>query len=269
MSAPNEPSAIAAAATAGRLLPDGRRVYRLATALVVWWAWVVFATASVADLVIQGHDFVSLKFGLGLLTVTGLVFSCTLWPKVIADDNGLVVRNPLRSFTIPWGAVNGIFLADSVEIQCARGADKKDKTVYSWALSSARRGRAKARLRGWQWDHGKRNTPQSYGQLPTDAKELAKMSSAEVMAREMAKMSEAAKARLGKQAGLSDQDMPPASVNGSGPDSADQAGPGSGQAAPGSVVATAGDTVTGTWAWPALAAVLVPGIAFAIVMLAG
>src|SRR5215469_12898292 len=169
VSAPNEPAAIAAAATAGRLLPDGRRVYRLATALVVWWAWVVFATASVADLVIQGHDFVSLKFGLGLLTVTGLVFSCTLWPKVIADDNGLVVRNPLRSFTIPWGAVNGIFLADSVEIQCARGADKKDKTVYSWALSAARRGRAKARLHGWQVDHGKRVASQSYGKLAAQA----------------------------------------------------------------------------------------------------
>ena len=269
MSAPNESAATAVPATAGRVLADGRRIYRLLTALVVWWAWVVFAVASVGDLVVQGHNFVSVKFALGLLTVTGLVFACTLWPKVIADDDGLVVRNPLRSFAIPWGAVRGIFLADSVEIQCARGEGKKDKTVYCWALSAARRGRAKARLHGWQVDHGKRVASQSYGKLPAQAQELTKMPSAEVMAREMAKMSEAAKARLGQQAGLSDQDMPPASVNGSGPDSADQAGPGSGQAAPGSVVATAGDTVTGTWAWPALAAVLVPGIAFAIVMLAG
>jgi hypothetical protein len=269
VSAPNEPAAAAAPPTAGRLLPDGRRVYRQVTALVVWWAWVVFAAASVADLLIQGHDFLSLKFTLGLLTVTGLVFSCTLWPKVIADDNGLVVRNPLRSFTIPWGAVKGIFLADSVEIQCARGSDKKDKTVYCWALSSARRGRAKARLRGWQWDHGKRNVPASYGQLPDQAKEVAKMSSAEVMAREMAKMSDAAKARLGKAAGPGDQVAPAASVNGSAPGNAGQAGSGRGPAATASVAAAAGDIVTGTWAWAALAAVLVPGIAFATAMLAG
>src|SRR5215472_16589683 len=191
VSAPHESAATAAPATAGRVLADGRRVYRLVTALVVWWAWVVFAAASVGDLVVQGHDFLSLKFALGLLTVTGLVFACTLWPKVIADDNGLVVRNPLRSFAIPWGAVRGIFLADSVEIQCARGPGKKDKTVYCWALSSARRGRAKARLHGWQMERGRRNAPASYGKLPAQAQELTKMPSAEVMAREMAKMSEA------------------------------------------------------------------------------
>ena len=85
VSAPNESAATAAPATAGRVLADGRRIYRLVTAVVVWWAWVVFAVASVGDLVVQGHDFLSLKFGLGLLTVTGLVFACTLWPKIVAS----------------------------------------------------------------------------------------------------------------------------------------------------------------------------------------
>ena len=273
VSAPNEPAAAAVAATAGRKLADGRRVYRLVTALVLWWAWVVFAVASVADLAIQGHDFLSLKFALGLLTVTGLVFACTLWPKVIADDNGLVVRNPLRSFAIPWGAVNGIYLADSVEIQGARGPDKKDKTVYSWALSSARRGRAKARLHGWQMEQGKRNPPASYGKLPSQARELTKMTQTEVMAREMARMSDEAKARLGKQAGPGDLDPAVATLNGSSPAGADggaNGGADGGAPGPGAAAAPAGaDTVTGTWAWPALAAILVPGIAFAITMLAG
>jgi len=236
---------MAVPATAGRLLADGRRVYRLVTSLVVWWTWVVLATLSLGDLLVQGHDYVSMKFALGLLTVTGLVFSLTFWPKVIADDGGLVVRNPLRSFAIPWGAVKGIFLGDSVEIQCARGPEKKDKTVYCWALSSARRGRARARLHGWQWEQGKRSRPSAYGQLPSHAKELVKMSPTEVIAREMARMSQQARARLGMDA-----------------DPADDAG------GPGSAVAP-GDVVTGGWAWPAIAAILVPGIAFAISVLVG
>ena len=274
MSAPNESAATAVPVTAGRVLADGRRIYRLLTALVVWWAWVVFAVASVGDLVVQGHNFVSVKFALGLLTATGLVFACTLWPKVIADDDGLVVRNPLRSFAIPWGAVRGIFLADSVEIQCARGEGKKDKTVYCWALSAARRGRAKARLHGWQVDHGKRVASQSYGKLPAQAQELTKMPSAEAMAREMAKMSEAAKTRLGRPAKAAGQDPPAASMNGSSPAETGSSGAdghreGGEPPAAGDVTLQSGETMTGTWAWPALGAVLVPGIAFAIAMLAG
>lgn len=241
--------------SAGRLLPDGRRMYRLVTPQVVWWTWVGLAALSAGDLIIQGHSYLSLKFALGLLTATGLVFACTLWPRVIADEDGITVQNPLRRFRIPWAAVRGIFLADSVEIQCARSAQKKDKTVYSWALSSARRGRAKARLHGWQWDHDRRSKPPSYGQLPDRAKELAKMTQTEVMAREMAKLSEEAKAR-----------RPQGRVSMNGTDAGDVSAGGPGVAARATGQA---EVVTSSWSWPALAAVLVPGIVFAIVMLAG
>ena len=289
MSAPNEQARTATAPSAGRLLPDGRRVYRLSGPQVVWWAWVALAVLSLGDLLIQGHDYLSAKFALGLLTLTGLVYACTLWPRVIADDHGVTVQNPFRRFTIPWGAVRGIFLADSVEIQCARAsAKKKDKTVYSWALSSARRGRARAKLHGWQWEQGKRNKPSGYGQLPGQAKELVKMTATEVMAREMAKLSEEAKARRGGDtgaaaAGLSDSKlgeaglghsrlrdsgltkpvMNGASKNGSNSPS----GAADSDAAAGDP--DTGEVVTASWSWPALAAFLVPGIAFAIVMLVG
>ncbi len=254
------------------MLPDGRRVYRLTGPQVVWWIWVALALISLGDLVIQGHDYLSLKFAFGLLTVTGLVYACTLWPRVIADDGGVQVQNPFRRFTIPWDAVRGIFLADSVEIQCARGQQKKDKTVYSWALSSARRGRARAKLHGWQWDQGKRNRPSSYGQLPGQAKELVKMTTTEVMAREMAKLSEEANGRRGEagtwsaearlgEAGLGDARLDDAglakpSVNGA-------AKKGSGTRAETADGAAAvwrdaggwsGGVVTATWSWPSLAA---------------
>jgi hypothetical protein len=281
VSAQNEQAKTAVPLSAGRLLPDGRRVYRLTGPQVVWWAWLVLAVLSLGDLVIQGHDYLSLKFAFGLLTVTGLVYACTLWPRVIADDNGVTVQNPFRRFTIPWGAVRGIFLADSVEIQCARSQPRKDKTVYSWALSSARRGRARAKLHGWQMDQGKRNRPSSYGQLPGQAKDLLKMTQTEVMAREMAKLSEEAKARRGEadpagnapseaklgEAGLGgarldDAGLAKPSMNGASKD-------GDG-AADGTVTgAGSGEVVTASWSWPALAAFIVPGIAFAIVWLVG
>jgi hypothetical protein len=235
VSAPNEQARTAVSVSVGRTLPDGRRIYRLATPQIVWWTWVALAAFSLGDLLIQGHDYLSLKFAFGLLTVTGLVYTCTWWPRVIAGDDGMTVQNPFRKFFIPWGAVRGIFLADSVEVQCARGQQKKDKTVYSWALSSARRGRAKARLRGRQWEQGTRNRPSGYGRLPGQAKELVGMSQTEIMARELAKMEEAAKAgRDASDAGLDEADV-----------------------------------VTSTWAWPAIAAILVPGVAFAIAMLVG
>jgi Bacterial PH domain len=291
VSAPNEQAKTAVPLSAGRLLPDGRRVYRLTGPQVVWWAWVALAAFSLGDLVIQGHDYLSLKFALGLLAVTGLVYACTLWPRVIADDDGLTVQNPFRRFTIPWVAVRGIFLADSVEIQCARGQtrsaqQKKDKTVYTWALSSARRGRARARLHGWQWDQGKRNRPSNYGQLPGQAKELVKMTPTEVMAREMAKLSEDGKARSGVagtawqddsrlgEAGLGDATLGDAglakpSVNGASKNGSRSAPDAASAAADPAAADPAGAVFTASWSWPALAAFLVPGIAFAIAMLVG
>jgi len=298
VSTPQQQASTPPALTAGRLLPDGRRLYRLPAPQAVWWVWVVLALASLGDLVIQGHDYLSLKFAFGLLTVTGLVYSCTLWPRVTADDSGLRVQNPIRTFMIPWNAVRGIFLADSVEIQCTRGQAKKDKTVYSWALSSARRGRARAKLHGWQWEQGKRNRPSNYGQLPGQAKELVKMTATEVMARELAKLSEEAKLKSAEASlgdiDLGDADLGDANLGGSsltkpgangtsegassdagnspigtGKNGTSQAGStGSAQTGSGSVIAT-GAVLIGTWSWPALAAFLVPGVAFAIVMLVG
>ena len=280
MSASNDQARAAVPVSAGRLLPDGRRMYRLVTPQVVWWTWVGLAAFSVGDLIIQGHDFLSAKFALGLLTATGLVFACTLWPRVIADEGGITVQNPLRRFRIPWGAVRGIFLADSVEIQCARGPQKKDKTVYTWALSSARRGRARARLHGWQWEQGRRSRPSGYGQLPDQAKELVKTSQSEVMAREMAKLSEEAKARIGEVAadqqgnsGIGEASPNGVSPSGVGAAEVSAVGPAGVLGAPGApgaagLIASA-EVVTSSWSWPALAAIVVPGIAFAIVMLVG
>lgn len=258
--------------TAGRLRADGRRVYRLGTPLLIWWTWVGLLLLSLADLAIQGHDLLSLRFALGLLTATGLVFACTLWPNVTADDEGILVRNPFRAFRIRWGGVKGIFLADSVEVQCARGGQKKDKTVYSWALSSPRRARARARLRGSLWDQGKRGRPSSYDRLPNQARELAKVTPAEIMARELAGLLDDYRARQARSAGSSAAPEPAYAAEPA--DATAQAGldayaSGDQAAAGGERYGGAADVLSATWAWPPLLAILVPGVAFALAQLIG
>ena len=239
-------SASARPVTAGRLTDDGKRVYRMVGPQVFWWVWAVLALIGLVDLAIQGHDLASLKFALGMLTATGLVFACALWPNVTADDAGMVVRNPFRSFRIPWGAVRGIFLADSVEVQCARPGSKKDKTVYCWALTSSRSSRARARMRERRADRGLRSRPSAYDRMPDQAKTIAKMTPAEVMARELAGLYDDTRSSVATlEASLNDVGQSRG---------ADGAGT---------------DVVSASWDWQPIAAVIVPAVAFVICLLVG
>jgi len=262
VSAPNEQARSAAVppSSVGRIKADGRRIYRLVSPLIIWWTWVGVVALGLGDLAIQGHNWISLKFGLGLLATTGAVYACTLWPRVIADDDGITVLNPIRQFRVPWGAVNGIFLADSVEVVCARLAPKSDKTVYSWALSSPRRARARAQLRGRHWDRGSRNRPSTYDRLPEAAKSVVKLTPAEIMARELGQLSEQARSRstgttategvvIGLAASAADSQAGDPGTDSLGP--ASHGGP--------------GDVLSVRWAWQPLAAFLVPAAAFVVV----
>ncbi|MHB1431164.1 MAG: PH domain-containing protein [Streptosporangiaceae bacterium] len=259
--------------TAGRLTPDGKRVYRMTTPVVLWWCWLGFLVLALADLLIQGHQLPSARIALGALTITAVVYAAALWPRVIADSGGIRVRNPFRIFDIPWGAVNGVYLAESVEVQCARPAPKKDKTVACWALAAPRRSRARAELRGRQWDRGGRSTPSSYARLPESARTVAKMTQPEIIARELASLKEevaavARAAAAAAEAVAPGQVAPSAAVNGSVP--ATEAARASGAESGGGPAGPAGAEVfRARWAWLPIAAMLVPAIAFAIAMLLG
>lgn len=261
--------------SAGKLTAGGKRVFRMTPPLVIWWFWVALVVFSVVDLLIQGHRLVPLGYALGGLAVTGLVFACTAWPRVIADAAGMRVLNPFRVFTIPWGAVRGIYLADSVEVQCARQPPKKDKTVYSWALSSPRRARARAQLRAWQWDQGKRNRPAGYNQLPQSAQSLVKMTTAEIMARELAAMSDEARFK----SVVEDVDIDVASIrrdtasrDTASRDSVRVAGSADSKASADPVAdqvssADPEQVVSSTWAWPPVLAMLAPAVGLVITLL--
>jgi hypothetical protein len=236
----------------------------MTTPLAIWWSWVGVVVLSAGDLLIQGHRLVPLGYFFGGLAVSGLVFACTAWPRVIADDAGVKVLNPFRVFTIPWGAVRGIYLADSVEFQCARRPPKKDKTVFSWALSSPRRARARAQLRAWQWDQGKRNRPTGYTQMPQAAQSLVRMTTAEIMARELAAMSDAARFK----SVVEDVDIDVTSVQSDDASTGSDAPPSAEDAdrAPDQAWSPA-EVLSSAWAWPPVLAVLVPAVGLLITLL--
>ncbi len=257
---------------------------------VTWWAWVVVFVVSALDLAIQGHDLSALRFVLGLLTVNGLVFACTIWPRVIASQDDMIVHNPFRTFVIPWLAVRQVMVADSVQVRCARRSPRKDKTVYSWALSSPRRANARTEMRARQWERtGRgRNRPPGWDRMPESAKEIAKMGPADLIARELASIARLVKAEAvgatvaapGTAGGSGGSSPQGSTAGGSGP-SGDAVSPQASTAADSQAqitgmdgaVGTAGSdgalvpVVSGYWAWQPIVAILVPAAAFTLAML--
>jgi hypothetical protein len=191
----SSPQAAVAAKSVWKTDAAGRTTFRLNTPLVLWWCWVVFAAANLVDLVVQSRDWFSLEITGGLLVVTGFMYACALRPRVISDAGGLTVRNPFREYRVPWGRMVGVFLGDSVEIQYER-PPAEPKTIYSWALYSPRRARARAELRmatgmrRSQYNQRQQRRYQvdpsaSYGKAPAQAREMSRQHPSHVMAGEL------------------------------------------------------------------------------------
>jgi hypothetical protein len=132
--------------TTGKATPDGKILYRRLTPIALAWAWLAFVVFCLADVVIPAHSYLSLEVVAGLLTVSALVYACAVRPRVMADDESVLVHNPFRDYHLRWGAVRGVFLGDSIEFSCARPAPMKDKTIYCWALYTARRSRMRSEM---------------------------------------------------------------------------------------------------------------------------
>ena len=57
-------------------------MFRLIPPLVLWWVWVAFALVNIVDLPIQGRDRLGLAVAAALLLGTGVMYVCTLRPRV-------------------------------------------------------------------------------------------------------------------------------------------------------------------------------------------
>jgi hypothetical protein len=232
----------------------GREVFRLVPPVVLWWVWVAFAVANVADFVIQSAS--SARFATTvsaiLATVTGLAYALALRPRVLADQDGLTIVNPFRDYHVPWAAIQTVDTGDWVQVHYLPDGDAPAapdgdapavpssaaaKVISCWALYVSARAKRKAarppRRRGnWLRPY----LPDGFGgetgyagssRLPEEAKYLASLPVAKAIA-----------VRLDTRAGQ--------------------------ERARGERVGR----VTARWSWPRLAAVTVPALALLIIALA-
>lgn len=162
---------------------DGRTVFRHPAPLVLWWAWAVFALVNIFYLLVEDLTIYSIRGIAALLAATGALYACTLHSRVEADDDGVMICNPLRDHYAPWAAVQSVSLGDSVEFACSRTAAGKAKKVYSWALYSSRRSRARAQMRGTMFgSFGPRSLS---SRAPAEAAELARQQPSQLIATEL------------------------------------------------------------------------------------
>ena len=123
------------------------QIFRSPTAVVVWVVWLLFAVGNWVDLAVQGRDHLSVVAAAVLLLATGAAYVTAQRPRIIADDAGVTVRNPLRDHRIGWAGVAEVDLVDLLRVHCAWGgppgaapADREHhKVISAWAIHYSRR----------------------------------------------------------------------------------------------------------------------------------
>lgn len=93
---------------------------------VLGWVWMVFAALNVIDIVRHEWDRSSAYAGSLLLLVSGVVWVLWLRPRLRADGERVLIRNPLREVELPWGAIEEIDSHDTVRFTTER------KRYHSW-----------------------------------------------------------------------------------------------------------------------------------------
>lgn len=210
-----------------------RQVFRSIPAVVVWWLWAAFAVANLADLAVQGRGHFSAGVAAVIVAITGVVYACALRPRVIADDSGITLLNPLRDHQVPWAAVTAVDLGESLQVHCRRPGGA-ERVLYSWAVPSARRRRASAALRARRAGAELERQSPGYARLPPEAKDARSRTPAELAVLALTRRMTAEQ----------------------GPEPGESQPPGQSQV-----------SCTSRWAWWPIAAMVLPAIAAAAVIL--
>jgi hypothetical protein len=126
-----------------------REVFRSPAAVVIWWVWVLFAVGNLVDLAVQGRDHLSLVAVFILLFVTGVVYVTARRPRVIVDDAGMTIVNPLGDHRVGWTAVSTADATELLRVRCEwpDGDQTGRRAFYAWAVHSSRRRQVAAEMR--------------------------------------------------------------------------------------------------------------------------
>ena len=275
------------------------QIFRSPTAVVVWVVWLLFAVGNWIDLAVQGRDHLSVVAAAVLLLATGIAYVTAQRPRIISDDAGVTVRNPLRDHRIGWACVAEIDLVDLLRVHCAWGgppgaapADREHhKVISAWAIHYSRRrqfaAEAKARRGsrrsasavpvGFGRSYGSAAPPREpVSGAQADAERIVKL----LQARATAARAEAVWADSpvetpsphpapGTHPAARTDAAEPAPDTASAPASAATAAP-TAQAAPGTTTVAAtgwAEPLISTWSRRALAALLIPALILLIVVL--
>jgi hypothetical protein len=256
------------------------QTFRSPTALIIWVVWLLFAVANWIDLAVQGRDHLSAIAAAILLLVTGIAYDTAQRPRIVADGDGITVRNPLRDHQIGWASVSKVDVTDlvrvhtdwSAQVGAPPGTKAHSKIISAWAVQYSRRRQFAAEAKARRAS-GPRRTPFS---LPSGTPASGAGASAEAEAQKIVRtLNERATAAQAEAAW----------AHGTVP-IAGQAGPGPGETGPaGQVTAaeTATETAVGTlgslgdtgrltplrstWSWPAIAAIVIPALILLVVWL--
>jgi hypothetical protein len=246
--------------------------FRSPIAVVVWVVVLLFVVGNWIDLAVQGRDHLSVVAAAVLLLGAGVAYVTAQRPRIIADDAGMTVRNPLRDHRIGWAGVAEIDLVDLLRVHCAWGgppgaapADREHhKVISAWAVHYSRRRQFAAEFKsrrtarrstmGFPGGFGGRGLP--YGSPAPSRAHASPEADAEKIVNLLQARATAARA----EAVWADSTVEIAAAPA---ESAPETAPGT------TAVATTGWTepLTTTWSRRALAALLIPALILLIVIL--
>jgi len=250
------------------------QVFRSPTAVVVWVVWLLFAVGNWVDLAVQGRDHTSVVAAAVLLLATGAAYVTAQRPRIIADDAGVTIRNPLRDHRIGWAGVAEVDLVDLLRVHCAWGgppgaapADRDHhKVISAWAIHYSRRRKLAAEAKARR---GARRSSsafpvgfgRSYGSAPV--REPASAAEAEAEAEKIVKLLQARATAARVEAVWAGSTVEIAGAHPAGTEPAAQLAPAT------TTMAATGWTepLTSTWSRRALAALLIPALILLIVVL--
>lgn len=289
-----------------RAAAGGPQTFRSATAVAIWWVWLLFAVANWIDLAVQGRDKESLVAAAILLLVTGVAYDTAQRPRIIADDIGVTIRNPLRDYRVGWARVTKIDLADLLRVHCDPGQGqpegftlegneaneanegqdgKHTKVINAWSVHYSRRHQftadARARRSAARASSGRsplglssmgrgRSPGLGYGSAPTSPAEAE----AEKIVRRLGEYATAAKAETVWAAGTveiagagqADAGEPGQADEASTIETTDHVG-GAPSQSPDSRLTGWLEPLTSTWDRTAIAALIIPALILLIVAL--
>jgi hypothetical protein len=235
-------------------------MFRLNAPVVIFYIWLAFAALNVVDLALQAKPRFALEVGLVVLTITGAAYACALRPRVIADDRGLTVINPIREWHLPWSSLRAVDVRDWVRFTCAG----RSRPVESWALFATARVKRNYTQRAQDYTA---KTP-STNRLPDEARRLMSLPAVVVIANHLearlragqaaVKRAQKAQAKAAKTARASDA--------AEGPEVDEEGGVAETAQADGAPRSDESG-VTARWAWLSIAAVAVPAVALVITLL--